>query len=155
MTINQESFDFIKSRGEELYKSFKPVKCPYFNDLVYFNWQGLRHLKFKGDRSERLPQDQRMRFKLLYLAPTLLKLTRTVQGVCVRKGFERVRRNSKTQIIAVERKYYEFIAVLDGVRIRVIVKQVDTGDLLFWSIIPYWSFDGADRVIAFGNSEED
>ena len=37
--------------------------------------------------------------------------------------------------------YYEFVAVVKDVRIRVIVKQVELGPKYFWSIIPFWKMD--------------
>lgn len=155
MQINETSFDFVKLRGEELYKSFEPLRCPYFNELVYFNTQGLKHLKYKSDSIDRLTQDQYMRFKLLHLAPIILKLTRTLQGFSSRKGFERVRHSGKTQWIAVERRYFEFIAIIDSVRVRVIMKQIDGGQLFFWSLIPYWNGAGENKIMDFGNPEED
>jgi hypothetical protein len=33
--------------------------------------------------------------------------------------------------------FYEFVADLDHVRVKVIVKQVAGGDRYFWSIIPF------------------
>lgn len=155
MTISLENFEYIKARGEELYKSFEPVKCPYFNELVYFNLQGLQHLKLRKSGVERIAQDQHMRFKLLHLAPLILKITRTLQGHSVRKGFERLRSNNKTTWVVVERNYYEFIAIVDGIRVRVVVKKIDDGQLYFWSIIPYWTGDAKKRFMHFGNPEED
>ncbi len=149
------NFEFIKTRAEELYKSFAPVRCPYFNALVHFNAQGLKHLKFKGDAVERVAQDQYMRYKLLHLAPLILKRSGTIQAISCRQGFEYVRRNNKTELIAVQRIYHEFIAVIDDVRVRVIVKQVNSGELCFWSIIPYWKSDGKNRLLGFGNPEAD
>ncbi len=155
MQINETSFDFVKLRGEELYKGFERINCPYFNELVYFNAQGLDHLIYKRTDKERLEQDCRMRFKLLYLAPVILRLTRTLQGFSCRKGFERVRRNGVIKHIAVERRYYEFIAIIDSVRVRIIVKQVDSGQFMFWSIIPFWNRVGESKRIDFGDPEED
>lgn len=155
MKINVENFDFVKSRGEELYKSFAPVKCPYFNALIYFNAYGLEHLKFKERRVERLPQDQYMRFKLLYLAPLILKRSGTVQGISRRQGFESVRCNNKSAFVAVNRVYYEFIAIVDEVRVRLIVKRINDGELYFWSIIPYWKGSEGVRQLGFGEPEHD
>jgi len=155
MQIDGEKFDFIKVRGEELYKSFEPIKCPYFNELVHFNAQGLDHLNYKRTDRERHEQDRYMRFKLLHLAPVILKLTRTLQGFSSRNGFERVRRNGLNKSIAVERRYYEFIAIIDLVRVRIIVKQIDNGPLMFWSIIPFWNRVGENRRMNFGDPEED
>lgn len=53
--------------------------------------------------------------------------------------------------------YYEFIAVLDNVRIKVIVKEVEGGEKHFWSVIPLWNIDkgGHKRILCSGNLEND
>ena len=51
--------------------------------------------------------------------------------------------------------YYEFIAVIEKVRIKVIVKQIDGGDKYFWSVIPYWGIDkNNSRRILYGGDPE-
>jgi hypothetical protein len=37
--------------------------------------------------------------------------------------------------------YYEFVAVVDKVRIKVIVKELTGGERFFWSIIPFWKMN--------------
>lgn len=156
MSINLDNFDLIKAKGEELYKSFGPIKCPYFNDFVHFNAEGLEHLRYKFRNRDRLAQDQYMRFKLLHLAPQVLKLSRTLQGLSSRQGFERIRRNSTTKLEFVTKVYYEFVAIIDGIRVRIIVRQIKDGELHFWSIIPFWTeLTDHSRVFGFGNPEED
>ncbi len=156
MTISAENFDFVKSQGEELYKSFAPVKCPYFNDLVYFNAQGLEHLKFKRGGVERLQEDQYMRFKLLHIAPLIIKLSRTVQGVMSTNAFERVAKNGKNQWEMRQVMFYEFIAVIDNIRVRIVVKRVGNGNFIFWSVIPYWkNSKQGERQLFDGGLQED
>ncbi|OGH67580.1 MAG: hypothetical protein A3C15_04015 [Candidatus Magasanikbacteria bacterium RIFCSPHIGHO2_02_FULL_50_9b] len=138
MSISFENFAFVKAAGEERYKSFTPVRCPYFNELVHFNAQGLEHLKFKRGGVERLPQDQYMRFKLLHLAPEILKLSRTVQGIMRTRSLERMHTNGRHNWEMLPTIFYEFIAVVDDVRVRVVVKKTLNGPLIFCSIIPFW-----------------
>lgn len=52
--------------------------------------------------------------------------------------------------------FYEFIAVLDKVRVRVIIKQVANGPKYFWSIIPFWkNGQNGRRKLHYGSPEED
>ena len=53
--------------------------------------------------------------------------------------------------------FYEFIAVLENVRVKVIVKEVTGGGKHFWSIIPYWDIDvgNSRRILHSGNPELD
>jgi len=152
-----ENFEEVVAKGEELYKIFSPVRCPYLECEVYFNALGLEHLKFKDRRKPRSRHDQYVRFKLLHLAPEVLKLSRTLQGIWETKHFERVRVHSRTDTILKLVTYYEFIAILKKVRVKVIVKQIDRGQVSFWSIIPFWGVnkETRHRKMYGGNPEED
>lgn len=157
MNDDVENFDEIVANGEEMYKKFSVIRCPYFESEVHFNAQGLEHLKFKRRIQARSRHDQYMRFKLLYLAPEVLRLSRTVQGIWETKHFERIRVHSRTETVLKNVIYYEFIAVLKKIRIKVVVKQVDGGQIFFWSIIPFWGVNKEmnRRKLHGGNPEED
>ena len=105
----------------------------------------------------RLEQDQYMRFKLIHLAPEVLQHSHTVQGVLETKRFERIRVNSRTDTVLKLVVYYEFIAVVDRNRVKIIVKQIDGGEKFFWSIIPFWGMntDTMTRILHEGIPEED
>jgi hypothetical protein len=155
-----DDFEKVIAKGEVLYDSFVSVRCPYFSEDVHFNARGLEHLKFKRRDKVRPKPDQYMRFKLLHLAPEVLKLSRTVQGCWETRHFERVRVRGRTDTILKQVAYYEFVAVLRGLRVKVIVKQVETGQKFFWSIIPFWGVlkrngEAARRKMHGGNPEED
>lgn len=150
-------FDEVMAKGGALYKTFSPVRCPYFEADVYFNASGLEHLKFKRPRHARSRLDQDMRFKLLPLAPEILRLSRTMQGIWETKHFEHVRVHNRTDIIFKPVIYYEFIAVIRRARIKIVVKQIDDGQRFFWSIIPFWDInkEAKKRKLHSGNPEED
>lgn len=155
--LTLENFEETKRKAEELYKTFGEIYCPYFSEKVYFNTGGLEHLKFKHPRRARSQDDQHMRFKFLHLVPEVLRLSRTVQGIWETKHFERVRVRSRTEVVLKPVVYSEFIAVLKGVRLKIVVKQVDGGQRLFWSVIPFWGINKETnkRKLHGGNPEED
>jgi len=146
-----------KNKGEELYKNLDQVYCPYFKDKISFGAQGLEHLKFKRRDKARLDKDQYMRFKLLHLAPEILELSHTIQGILETNKFERVRIHNRTDVILKPVTYYEFIAVIKRNRIRVIIKQIDDGPKFFWSIVPFWrmNVETMNRILYEGVPEED
>jgi len=152
-----ENFQEVMTKGEELYKKISPVWCPYLESEVHFNAQGLEHLKFKRSRYARPRHDQYMRFKLFYLVPEVLRLSKTVQGIWDTQHFERVRMHGRTDTILKPVTYYEFVAVLKKVRIKVVVKQIGVGQAFFWSIIPFWGLnkETKKRKLYAGNPEED
>lgn len=152
-----EKFGEVMARGEELYKTFSPVRCPYLESDIHFSASGLEHLKFKRPRYARSRPDQYMRFKLLPLAPEILRLSHTVQGIWETKHFERIRVHSRTDTVLKPVVYYEFIAVIRHARIKIVVKQIDEGQRFFWSIIPFGGVNKETkrRKLYGGNPEED
>lgn len=152
-----DDFHEIKLKGEALYKNLESVLCPYLQKRVHFNAHGLQHLKFKRRGHARYRQDQYMRFKLLHLAPDVLKLSRTVQGIFQTRTFEKIRMHSRTEMKLVPVTYYEFVAVLGPYRVKVIVKEIDGGDPFFWSLIPFWGIETTTkrRRLHIGNPESD
>lgn len=157
MTLNIENFEEVKTKGEEMYKSLTEVHCPYFNDKVHFNARGLEHTKFKRHGKARPQQDQYMRFKLLHLAPETLRNSKTLQGYWETKSFEKIRAHNRTDSVLKTVEYFEFVAVIDEVRVKIIVKKIDGGQRFFWSIIPYWGMDKKTkkRKLHSGYPEED
>lgn len=117
-----EQFKDAKENGEKLYKSLDEVYCPYLKEKISFNARGLEHLKFIRREKARLEQDQYMRFKLIKIAPLVLKNSHTIQGILETKKLERIRVNSRTDTMLKPVIYYEFIAVIKRNRVKVIVK---------------------------------
>jgi len=152
-----ENFEEIKVKGEEFYKNIGDIYCPYFKEKISFNARGLEHLKFIRMEKTRLEKDQYMRFKLIHLAPKVLKLSNTIQGKLDMKKFERVRVHSRTDNVLKLVTYYEFIALIKRDRVKIIVKQIDSGQKFFWSIIPFWGMNNQtqSRIFHEGEPEED
>jgi hypothetical protein len=155
--FTEQQLKDVKDEGEELYKSLDQIYCPYFKEKISFGAQGLEHLKFKRREKARLDKDQYMRFKLLHLAPEILKLSYTIQGVLETNKFERVRMHSRTDTVMKPVTYYEFIAVMKRNRVRIIIKQIDSGQKFFWSIVPFWGMntETMGRILHEGVPEED
>ena len=155
--FNQEEFEKVRDAAEKLYEAFGSIYCPYFLEKISFNAKGLRHLKFKSDQQARPQKDQYPRLKLLHLAPQVLSKSHTVQGIWKTKQFEPNKTGGEWKYIMKDVTFYEFIAVLENVRIKVIVKEVAAEEKYFWSIIPYWSIDkaGSKRILHSVNQDAD
>jgi len=155
--LNEKDFDEVKKNAEHFYASIGEIYCPYLREKIPFNVKGLKHLKFKTDRRARLRNDQYARLKLLHLAPQILKESHTLQGVWKTKLFEMIKINSRWEHIMKEVTFYEFIAVLDSIRAKVIVKEIYGGEKHFWSVIPYWGIDKKNRkrILHSGDPEHD
>lgn len=137
------------------------VKCPYFNDFIFFNLKGMEHLKFKTWNKTRPQQDQYSRLRHIKLSSKILEDSKTLQGFLNKKQIERVKINKKWQFVSRNVTYYEFIAVMEShgslVRVKVIVKEIGGGEKFFWSLIPFWGRDmkNGDRVLSVGDPEND
>lgn len=150
-------FEAVREKAEALYGTIGTVRCPYFNEDIAFNAKGIRHLKFKADEQARPQADQYPRLKLLRLAPEVLRLSRTVQGLWCTQHFEPQKSHSRWERVLKHVTFYEFMAVLENVRVKVIVKEVAGGEKHFWSIIPFWGQDATThrRIVHTGNPAQD
>ncbi len=155
--FDEEKFEKVKAEAEKLYETFELTYCPYFFEKIAFNAKGLRHLKFKSDQQARSNKDQYTRLSLLYLAPKILNASHTLQGLWQTKKFEQYKTDGDWKYAMKDINFYEFIAVLDNVRVKVIIKEVLGGEKHFWSIIPYWSVNkiGSKRILHSGQPDND
>jgi hypothetical protein len=152
-----KNLDEIKKEAIFLYKNIGEIYSPYFQEKVSFNSKGLEHIKFKKRNHSRSEEDQIVRFKLLKYASEILKISRTIQGISKQKLFEPNKTNHRKELILVDVMFYEFVAIVDGVRIRIVIKQIENGQKFFWSIIPFWKINNKDnsRKFHYGNPEID
>ena len=149
---DEQDFERVRNDAEAFYAAVIKVRCPYFGEEIAFNAKGLRHLKFKSDHN-----DQYSRLKLIRYAPEVLRLSRTLQGMWSKKCFETQKTNSRWEHVLKDVTFYEFIAVLDNIRIKIIVKEVTGGEKHFWSVIPHWGIDTTNsrRILHSGDPEHD
>ena len=155
--IDPGKFVAARENAEAFYKTIGEVKCPYFQEKVAFNAKGLEHIKFQALRKARSQKDQYIRLRLLSLAPKIIQASNTLQGLSARKVFEREKSHGRWQSTMRSGTYYEFVAVINGYRVRVVVKQVGNGPKYFWSIIPFWKMDKitGQRLLHNGKPEVD
>jgi hypothetical protein len=153
--FEKDNFEKIKLEKETSYKTFGEVYCPYFKEKILFSALGLDHLKFKKPRIARSEEDQFMRFKLLNLAPLVVSLSHTVQGIRTIKSFEEIRINNRKEHILKNVIYYEFIAVIQNYRVKIILKEIEGGSKVFLSIVPAWQYDRKTRKRILSSSKNE
>lgn len=156
LAFTDQEFNDVREKAESTYKNIGSVHCPYFQEKVNFNTDGLEHIKFKAWNKARRQSDQFMRLKLIHLAPEIVRNSRTLQGVWETKVPIRRKRHGQWESVFTTVTYYEFIAVLDTRRVKVIVKQILGGEKFFWTMIPFWRVDSFNRrILHSGNPELD
>ena len=145
-----------KKEAEDFYKTIGEIKCPYFKEKIAFNTKGLKHLKFKSNQRARTKTDQYSRLKLLHLVPQVLEKSHTLQGIWQTKKFEEQKTNGEWKYVMKDITYYEFVAVLNNIRLKIIIKKVVDGKKHFLSVIPFWGIDKkTGKRILHGNSMEE
>ena len=135
---SKEYYIKMKKVAYKKYKLIKQVNCPYLNKKVIFNSDGFRHIIYRSKGKKRHINTQLLRFRLLDKAVDLIKKTNTVQEYESIKT-EVVTEDHYIKVTKVkEIEYFGFIGIVDGWKIKVIVKRKGNGNPIFWSVIPNW-----------------
>jgi len=155
--ISEEEFVSILSEAQAKYESTPEVYCPYFKERVHLNSRGFEHIRLKRWNKARGRSDQYHRLRLLHLVPEMLRSSHTVQGIWHTSEWERVKRHGKWIQILKNVSYFEFVAVLGRVRIKVVLKEIEGGAKFFWTIIPFWKMNAVTnkRILHEGNPVTD
>lgn len=158
----QDTSNYEKTREDahHFYQNIKRIRCPVLNkEFVHFTAEGFNHLIYKRARKERNKNEQINKFKLLSKAKNIIEISTTYQEYD--ESITQVRKKRRKKIVQESAivKYWGFIAIMQGYRIKVIVRQIGRGQKHFWSVIPAWSTNQYKdiKIIrkAKGNLEED
>ncbi len=133
------NYDKLRADAQSYYTGIGRVHSPAFNQGVAFGAEGFNHIVYTNPRSERERSSQILRFKLLPLAVKLVKASTTYQEYEETiKEFDAMsykKRVKKTLPV----KYWGIIGIIDGRKIKVIIRKIgDNGLLHFWSVVPAW-----------------
>lgn len=154
------NYEKLREDAQKFYTNTHPIKSPALGEYVYFTAEGFNHIVFKGSRSERERPSQILRFKLLPRAVKLVELSTTYQEYEeTLKEFE-VKSYKKKVRKSKPVKYWGIIAIVDGRKIKVILRKIgDNGQLHFWSIVPAWTTNKYRDIKLYstmkGNPDED
>ena len=156
LDFTAEEFDQVLQKAQAFYRTIGQIRCPYFREPIRFDAPGLEHLRRKSWNRGRSRPDQFMRLKHLWVAPEIVRLSQTVQGVWHSHDHIRRHRHGKWEEVFSPAIYYEFVAVLKDRRFKVIIKQLAAGERVFWSLIPFWrQTEEGGRVLHDGDLAQD
>ena len=154
------NYEKLRGDAQKFYSEIGGVFSPAFNQSINFNSEGFNHIIFKSHRTERERPSQILRFKLLPLAVKLIKTSTTYQEFEeTLKEFE-IESYGKKSRKSKPVKYWGIIAIVDGRKIKVIIRKIgDNGTMHFWSIVPAWTTNKYRDTKFFttmkGNPDED
>lgn len=154
------NYEKLREDANNYYNAIGKLHSPAFNEEVAFNAEGFNHIVYKTARTERERPSQILRFKLLPLARKLVEISTTFQEFEETIKEFNVKRHKKKVKVSQPVKYWGIIAIIDGRKIKVILRKIgENGRMHFWSIVPAWATNKY-RDIKFittmkGNPEED
>ncbi len=137
----QSSADYqeYKYMASVFYSNINSIFSPALKNKIGFPAESFNHIIFKNSRSERERSSQMLRFKLLPLAVKLIGVSTTYQEYeesMIEMMIKRHKKRTKSQQKII---YWGIIAIIDGQKIKVILRKIGTnGSIHFWSIIPAW-----------------
>lgn len=153
------NYETIRQDAEAYYRKVGGITVPALNEHVHFTSEGFNHLVYKAARTERDRSVQIMKFKLLGKAVELLRIATTFQEYEESIKEFRVKKFKRLMSVSKVVKYWGLIAIMDGWKIKVIVRQIGDGQKHFWSVVPNW-ITNQHRDLKYvtrmkGNPEED
>jgi len=121
MDFKNESYSLAKESLKEFYRAVKRMWCPALSDHIIFDKNGLRHLIGKG-KIIRPKSEQKRRFRLFRFVPEILS-DPNADYVCEIKHIDEK-----------PVRYWVFNKLVDGLLIRVVIKQTPNGKKRFLSV---------------------
>ena len=128
----------IRKQALKIYQGFRDIKCPYFNNKVRFTSEGFNDIRYKKARKERHPKAQEIRYKLLKLAKQIIEKSHTWQEHYEYSKFVEIKINKRREKILKKFCVWGFIAIIKGIKIKILVQQIENGKPKFLSMIPNW-----------------
>ena len=126
-----------KYRAEAIFNKQKDIYNPYFQTRIVLNSDSLHHLQFSA-RRERDKNEQLLKFSLLPLALEIIKKSGTIQEyrkILTTFGSKGKDGLLKTKVV----EYWGMVAIVgeNRIKIKVILKRIGNGNIIFWSVMPY------------------
>ncbi|MCB9814878.1 hypothetical protein H6784_05735 [Candidatus Nomurabacteria bacterium] len=137
--IDLSNYDSLRKDSHAWFHALKPVESPVLNNLIHFTSEGFEHIIYKSARSERDKSSQIMRLKLLPLAIKLIETSTTFQEYEETIKQFIVKQCKKKVQISKRVQYWGIIAIIEGRKIKVIIRKIGNGKHHFWSVVPSWT----------------
>ena len=133
-----EYFNKKKEKAKKTYIFQKNIYNPYLKSQVVLSSDGFHHLQFSA-RRERNKKEQLLKFNLLPLAFDIIKKSGTLQEY--RKTLMPIGKKSKKDGLSPTKmvEWWGFLAIIGNpqIKIRVVLRRIGDGNIIFWSVMPY------------------
>lgn len=136
--MDEEAYQKLRKDSEAYYTSIECIDSPALNTKILFSASAFNHIIYKNPRNERDKKTQMLRFKLLPLAVKLIGHTNTFQEYEETIQSFKIQKEKERIWVSKPVVYWGLIAIIDGRKIKVILRKVGNGEIHFWSVIPAW-----------------
>ncbi len=156
MEIDPQLFTETKEKTEKMYLLHKELYCPYFKQSIILNSDGFHHLQF-SDRRERNKMEQLLKFRLFRFATGIIEKSGTIQeyrNMLMPIG-KKSKQDNSTKMKRVE--FWGLVAIVGekSKKIKVILRRVGDGNIIFWSVMPYSKIRNGEQKMFVEGIEED
>ena len=119
-----ENLPVNRDEARAFYEKIGSVWCPAIRRPVFFTSRGFDHLLYKGPAVARSADEQAVRLSLLPAAMATAAVATTFQEHELRRGGGE--------------EFWGLIAVAGSRKIKVVLRQIGTSPVNFWSVVPNW-----------------
>jgi hypothetical protein len=154
MEVDAKYFSERKEKALAIYNAQRIIYSSYLKSEVTFNSDGFHHLQFSA-RRERDKKEQLLKFSLLPLAIEIIKKSGTLQEY--RKGLTAVGKKAKNGLALTKlTEYWGFVAIVGAhkIKVKVVLRRVGDGNVVFWSTMPCVKLRGGQRLYEEGIEDE-
>ena len=129
--MDLEYFKQEKARAKTLYRKYKKVYSPYFQEDIVLNSKGLYHLQYSKGRL-RDPKEQLFKFRCIELGVEVIIKSSTIQEY---REVEILDDDNSMQKAC----FWGMVAIVgsNNLKMRVVLRKVGDGEIHFWSVMPY------------------
>lgn len=128
----------LKEKAKILYEAEKEIYCPYFHSKIILNSDGFNHLQYKPNRTPRNLKEQIYKLSLLKTALGTIPKCGTLQEYRIQtERYGKLQKDGFHKMKQVQ--YWGFHSITESKKnkIKIILKQVGDGHVIFWSVMPY------------------
>lgn len=123
----------LTKKREKGYKKLKKIYCPCLKEYIYFTSDGFHHLRYDVVGKERTVKEQIYKLQLIPLIIPVIKKAKEINKYKRKKV--KISRKKKSPKKKVE--YWSLVEVVgkQSVKIKVILRKVGDGRIIFWSVM--------------------
>lgn len=128
----------ILEKARVLYTQKPELHCPYFGHKIALTSDGFNHLQNKPNRQPRDVRAQIRKLTLVKRALEVIQKTGTLQEY--RGQVEKIGKRDDNGFFKTKKvQYWGFHAISENKqrKIKVIIRQVGDGKIMFWSVMPF------------------